>query len=155
MRVALLFGLLILPTVSSATDAAGRCRGEGPLQGSCGAKSVLGRPLEPCRSRLSTGYFRDGYCRTDATDRGAHVVCAEVTQAFLEFTRARGNDLTTPSASFPGLKPGDAWCLCAARWREAALAGVTLPARTAATEESALKVATVQELESGRARGGR
>ncbi len=139
----------------AAADPSSPCRGPGPLAGACGAESVEGRPLEPCRSRHDTGFFRDGYCRTDAQDAGAHVVCAEVTQAFLDFTRARGNDLVTPSRTFPGLRPGDAWCLCAGRWREAVDAGLTLPARTAATEASALRVATREELASGRARGRR
>lgn len=153
--ISVAFLSIALTSELSATERAPSCRGPGPLAGACGAESVEGRPLEPCRSRHDTGFFRDGYCRTDAQDAGAHVVCAEVTQAFLDFTRARGNDLVTPSRTFPGLRPGDAWCLCAGRWREAVDAGLTLPARTAATETSALRVATREELASGRARGQR
>jgi hypothetical protein len=157
MRLAIALGLVALAAASEApaTETVSACRGSGPLEGACGASNVEGRPLEPCRSRHDTGFFRDGYCRTDAQDVGAHVVCAEVTQAFLEFTRARGNDLVTPSRSFPGLRPGDAWCLCAGRWREAVEAGIHLPARTAATEASALRVATREELASGRVTRGR
>lgn len=155
MRIVIVLSLLATVLPLSATESAAVCRGPGPLPGACGARNVDGQALAPCRSRHSTGYFRDGYCRTDAQDAGAHVVCAEVTQAFLDFTRSRGNDLVTPSGSFPGLRAGDAWCLCAGRWREAVDAGVVLPARTEATEASALRVATSEELASGRARGRR
>lgn len=106
------------------------------------AKNVLGTALELCCTHPMTGWYRDGHCRTDARDHGRHVVCARVTAEFLAFSRARGNDLTTPvpGADFPGLKPGDKWCLCAGRWREAAEAGVAPPVVLEATEESALEV---------------
>lgn len=105
-------------------------------------QNVLGTALEICGCHPMTGWFRDGTCRTDDRDRGRHVVCAHMTVEFLAFTRARGNDLSTPipAAGFPGLKPGDTWCLCAVRWREAAEAGMAPPVRLEATEASALKV---------------
>ena len=83
--------------------------------------NVLGEPLEPCGTDPVTGFFRDGCCNTSDQDIGSHTVCVEITQAFLEYSRFRGNDLSTPlpDFGFPGLKPGDRWCLCAARWYEA------------------------------------
>lgn len=88
--------------------------------------NVLGGPLEDCSRDPVTGWFRDGCCRTDEADFGRHVVCAVMTENFLEFTSAKGNDLSTPAPEFgfPGLAPGDRWCLCAHRWREALDAGV-------------------------------
>merc|ERR1712156_888242 len=90
--------------------------------GSIGAtidENILGTELEPCCEEC--GYWRDGYCKTDASDTGTHVVCAKMTEKFLEFTKSKGNDLITPSPGnqFPGLKEGDSWCLCAVRWKEA------------------------------------
>lgn len=87
-----------------------------------------------------TGFYRDGFCRTDAQDQGRHVVCAVMTDEFLVFTQSRGNDLVTPRPEyqFPGLKAGDRWCLCALRWREAFEAGVAPPVRLACTHERAL-----------------
>ena len=87
------------------------------------AKNINNKPLQVCSTNPMTGYFRDGYCHTDETDSGTHVVCAKVDDKFLKFTKGRGNDLSTPSNSFPGLKPGDNWCLCALRWKEAYEAG--------------------------------
>lgn len=88
-------------------------------------KNILGSELKPCStgSEKTTGYYRNGYCSTGPTDTGTHVVCARVDNAFLEFTKSRGNDLITPRDSFPGLVAGDKWCLCALRWREAYTAG--------------------------------
>ena len=85
------------------------------------AKNVFGEELIPCCYNPVTGYFRDGFCRTDESDRGSHVVCAIMTEEFLEFSKQAGNDLSTPRPeySFPGLKAGDQWCLCALRWKEA------------------------------------
>ncbi|MDH5469346.1 MAG: DUF2237 domain-containing protein [Gammaproteobacteria bacterium] len=85
------------------------------------AINVLGEPLSPCNEDLVTGFFRDGHCNTCAEDTGSHTVCIEASREFLEFSRFRGNDLTTPAPEhgFPGLKPGDRWCMCAARWLEA------------------------------------
>lgn len=87
-----------------------------------------------------TGFFRTGCCETDETDRGRHVVCAEMTAEFLAFSASRGNDLSTPRPGFPGLKPGDCWCVCAARWQEAFDAEVAPPVHLAATHESAAEV---------------
>jgi len=87
--------------------------------------NILGGDLTPCSSgsEKTTGYLRDGYCSTNPTDSGTHVVCARVDDTFLEFTKSKGNDLITPQDSFPGLVAGDKWCLCALRWREAYNAG--------------------------------
>jgi uncharacterized protein (DUF2237 family) len=105
-------------------------------------RSVLGRELETCGTKPMTGWYRDGCCETDENDRGSHTVCAKVTAEFLEFSRARGNDLLTarPEHGFPGLRPGDRWCLCVTRWREAYEAGAAPPIFLAATHERALDV---------------
>jgi uncharacterized protein (DUF2237 family) len=112
------------------------------------ARNVLGGPLQACSLSPRTGWFRDGCCRTDENDRGAHVVCARVTAEFLAFSRAAGNDLSTPvpEAGFPGLNPGDQWCLCALRWREALEAGVAPPVVLAATQASALRYIHLEDL---------
>jgi uncharacterized protein len=112
--------------------------------------NVLGTPLEVCCTQPLTGFYRDGVCRTGADDRGTHVVCARVTAAFLEFSRAHGNDLVTPRAEFrfPGLKPGDCWCLCVLRWREALLSGVAPPVRLERTHEVALEFVTLEDLKA-------
>jgi uncharacterized protein (DUF2237 family) len=112
------------------------------------AKNVLGTHLETCCTDPMTGWHRNGRCETDKTDVGLHVVCAEMTEEFLAFSRAHGNDLSTPApeSGFPGLKPGDCWCLCATRWKEALDAGVAPRVRLAATEESALEVVSLAEL---------
>ena len=111
-------------------------------------KNVLGEPLAPCSHDPLTGFFRDGCCNTGPQDRGRHVVCAEMTAEFLEFSRQRGNDLSTPRAEFgfPGLKPGDCWCLCAGRWREALDAGVAPPVFLLRTHEAALEYASLAAL---------
>lgn len=102
--------------------------------------SVLSQPLQLCCSDPLTGWYRDGFCRTDEQDHGSHVVCAVVTDEFLSFTRSRGNDLQTPRPEFrfPGLKAGDRWCLCALRWREAWEAGVAPPVVLESTHRKAL-----------------
>jgi uncharacterized protein (DUF2237 family) len=104
-------------------------------------RNVLGGPLAECCASPPTGFYRDGSCHSGPEDLGAHVVCARVTREFLEFSRARGNDLRTPAPQFrfAGLKPGDRWCLCASRWREAFEAGVAPPVVLAATHEKALE----------------
>lgn len=111
------------------------------------ARNILGGPLQACSLAPLTGWFRDGCCRTDENDRGSHVVCAQVTAEFLAFSKARGNDLSTPAPEygFPGLQPGDRWCLCASRWREALDAGVAPPVVLAATQASALRFATIED----------
>lgn len=105
-------------------------------------RNVLGGALATCSTAPLTGWFRDGCCRTRADDLGRHVVCVEVTAEFLAFSRSRGNDLSTPRPEFqfPGLKPGDRWCLCAARWVEAERAGMAPRVDLAATEQSALEL---------------
>lgn len=105
------------------------------------AKNVLGTPLQQCSTKPLTGFYRDGYCRTGERDTGTHVIAATVTQEFLDFTQLRGNDLITPHPeyNFPGLKPGDCWCLCALRWKEAYTAGVATPVNLEATHEKALE----------------
>jgi len=110
--------------------------------------NVLGEPLRPCSTDPKTGFYRTGRCETGPDDRGNHVVCAEMTAAFLQFTKAQGNDLSTPRPAwdFPGLEPGDRWCLCAARWQEALEAGVAPPVVLAATHEKALEVLALQDL---------
>ena len=111
-------------------------------------KNVLGEGLQICGKSPKTGYFRTGMCETGPQDQGSHVVCAQVTQAFLRFTRSRGNDLSSPApeSGFPGLKPGDRWCLCALRWKEALDAGVAPPVILKATHESALRHVAIEDL---------
>lgn len=112
------------------------------------ALNVLGRPLQPCSEDPLTGFFRDGCCHTDPSDRGLHVVCAVMTARFLEFSRERGNDLVTPRPEFgfPGLRPGDRWCLCARRWVEAWEHGVAPDVVLEATHLNALGVVPLDEL---------
>ena len=112
------------------------------------ARNVLGEPLQSCSTAPLTGFFRSGCCDTGPEDRGLHVVCAQVTAEFLSFSRSRGNDLITPMPAyrFPGLKPGDRWCLCATRWLEALRAGVAPPVLLAATHERALEVVSLGDL---------
>lgn len=103
-------------------------------------KSVLDEPLAVCSISPMTGFVRNGCCETGPGDAGSHTVCVEVTSEFLAFSRSRGNDLSTPipEFEFPGLKPGDRWCLCAARWQEALEAGVAPRVVMRATHEGAL-----------------
>lgn len=110
--------------------------------------NVLGSELEPCCLDPVTGFYRDGSCRVGPEDLGVHAVCVQVTEAFLAFSRARGNDLTTPlpEAGFPGLKPNDRWCLCAARWQEALEAGCAPRVVLTATHEAALEVVALEDL---------
>lgn len=117
--------------------------------------NVLGSPLADCSRDPLTGYFRDGCCRTDEHDHGSHTVCAQVTAPFLEFSKSRGNDLSTPipAYNFPGLKPGDHWCLCALRWQEAFDAGCAPLVRLEATHERALDHCRLEDLKSHSALG--
>jgi uncharacterized protein len=110
--------------------------------------NVLGYPLEPCSTSPMTGFYRDGHCRTGRHDAGRHIIAAVMTQAFLDFSRAQGNDLQTPQPEydFPGLKPGDAWCVCALRWLEAETAGVAPPVKLGATHISALGLVSLDAL---------
>ncbi|MEB3168194.1 MAG: DUF2237 family protein [Cyanobium sp.] len=106
------------------------------------SRNVLGEPLLSCGCEPMTGWFRDGSCRTDAGDHGRHTVCCVVNDAFLTYSRAQGNDLVTPAPAFgfPGLKPGDHWCVCAARWLEAYQDGMAPPVRLEACEASTLEI---------------
>ena len=112
------------------------------------SKNVVGEDLKTCCTSPMTGFYRNGACETGPADIGTHVVCAEVTKDFLEFTRSRGNDLMSPAAhhGFPGLKPGDRWCLCVSRWKEALDAGVAPPVVLSATHEATLKYVSLDEL---------
>lgn len=113
-----------------------------------GPKNVLGATLAPHPGPHITGYYRDGTCRTDASDSGQHAIAATMTQEFLTYTKSRGNDLQTPRPEygFPGLKPGDNWCLCSARWKEAEEAGVAPPVNLDATHAAALSVVPLDTL---------
>ena len=112
--------------------------------------NVLGEKLEACSTRALTGFFRNGCCDTGPEDRGMHTVCAEMTAAFLEFSKSRGNDLSTPRPEFQfaGLKPGDRWCLCAARWLEAYDAGAAPKVFLRSTHMRTLSVAPLDALKS-------
>ena len=131
-----LLPLLLLMKVSMAQDMS------VPL------KNVLGTGLEKCCDSPRTGFYRNGICQTGPQDNGTHVACATVTKEFLEFTRSKGNDLITPRPewNFPGLKPGDKWCLCALRWLEARNAGVAPKLDLNATHEKMLEYASLNEL---------
>lgn len=111
-------------------------------------QNVLGGTLTQCGCSPMTGFFRDGFCRTDDRDFGSHTVCAIVTEDFLKFTRSRGNDLSSPAPQygFPGLKAGDRWCLCVKRWKEAFDAGMAPSVVLEATDKAALNVVTLDEL---------
>lgn len=124
--------------------------GKGGGGGSGGARNVLGEPLESCSTSPMTGFFRDGCCNTSAEDRGSHTVCAMVTDDFLEFSRSRGNDLSSPMPQFgfPGLKAGDRWCLCAPRWQEAFVAGHAPRVLLKSTHEGALEHCALADLKS-------
>jgi len=110
--------------------------------------NVLGTPLKPCSLSPRTGWFRDGCCNTDDSDRGSHTVCAVVTDDFLDCLQQMGNDLITPAPEygFPGLKAGDAWCVCAGSWREAAKRGRGCPIDLEATHQRALTIVPLEEL---------
>ena len=119
-------------------------------------KNLLGLPLVPCSLQPRTGFFRNGCCETGPEDRGAHVVCVVVTAAFLVFSRDRGNDLSTPQPEhgFPGLRPGDRWCLCAPRWKEALDAGAAPKVVLASTHEAALRHVSRDDLLAHAVDGG-
>jgi len=112
------------------------------------AKNVLGGPLESCSTDPITGFYRDGCCNTGAGDMGVHVVCAEMTADFLAFSQSRGNDLSTPRPEmhFPGLEPGNRWCLCAQRWTEALKAGFAPRVVLKSTHMAALEFADLDDL---------
>jgi uncharacterized protein (DUF2237 family) len=110
------------------------------------AKNVLGGELASCSTDPPTGWYRNGCCDTGTGDLGVHVVCARVTEEFLAFSKAAGNDLSTPRPGFVGLVPGDQWCLCASRWQEAFEAGVAPPVVLEATHVAALEWVALDDL---------
>lgn len=112
------------------------------------ALNVLGGRLEPCSMRPLTGFFRDGCCNTSEEDLGSHTVCVVLTADFLEFSKSRGNDLSTPRPEFgfPGLQPGQRWCLCAARWLEAYRAGKAPHVSLNASNQAALEIVPLELL---------
>ncbi|MFT6072954.1 MAG: hypothetical protein ACJARD_001577 [Alphaproteobacteria bacterium] len=114
------------------------------------AKNILGTALQSCCIDPITGFFRDGYCNTNAMDQGSHTVCAIMTDEFLEFSKKSGNDLSTPRPDFGfvGLKSGDGWCVCALRWFEAYEAGVAPPVKPEATHHKALDFVPLNALQS-------
>lgn len=113
-------------------------------------KNVLGDELQPCSTDPMTGFYRDGCCRTGRDDLGLHTVCIQATAEFLEFSREVGNDLSTPIAmySFPGVQPGDRWCLCAERWKQALQAGMAPPVVLEATHISTLEFVDLEDLQA-------
>ena len=115
-----------------------------------GHLNVLGGALESCSCEPMTGWFRDGHCRTDPSDVGQHSVCCVMSERFLNYSKAQGNDLSTPMPAFgfPGLKPGDHWCVCAPRWKQAYDDGMAPPVRLEATEHTALEVVPLDILKS-------
>lgn len=120
-------------------------RAEEPVAAS---RNVLGGPLETCSTTPMTGFYRNGCCDVGSDDLGVHAVCTQVTAEFLAFSKAAGNDLTTPMPQygFAGLKPGDRWCVCAARWKEALDAGAAAPIVLAATHEKMLEYVPLEVL---------
>ena len=112
--------------------------------------NVLGTELRACCSDPATGFYRDGYCRTGPEDVGLHTVCAEMTRDFLDYSVLMGNDLVTPHREwgFAGLQPGDRWCICVSRWRQALDRGVAPPVDLEATHSSALEFVSLEELQA-------
>ena len=113
-------------------------------------RNVLGEPLQACSEDPLTGFFRTGYCVTGPDDVGRHIICCEMTAEFLAFSKSRGNDLSTPrpEMAFPGLKPGDRWCLVAPRWVEALQAGMAPRVVLLATHEAALRYTDLKTLKA-------
>ena len=125
-------------------ESSGNGGGGGRRRG----RNVLGEPIELCSADPTTGFYRDGCCNTGAEDVGSHTVCAVMTAPFLAFSKSCGNDLSTPvpQFGFPGLKPGDRWCLCAPRWQEAFEAGQPPRVELRATHEGALEYCALADL---------
>jgi uncharacterized protein len=123
-------------------------RDDAERRGRRPSRNVLGERLEPCSTEPVTGFFRNGCCDTSAEDVGSHTVCAVMTAEFLAFSKAAGNDLSTPMPAFgfPGLKPGDRWCLCAPRWQEALAAGKAPRVVLRASHEGALEFCALADL---------
>ena len=112
--------------------------------------NVYGEPIAECCTRPMTGFYRNGSCDTGPEDLGVHSVCVRVTAEFLEYSRSRGNDLSTPMPAygFPGLKPGDCWCLCAERWKEALADGMAPPVKLAGTHAKTLEIVPLEALKA-------
>ena len=112
--------------------------------------NVYGEPIAECCTRPMTGFYRNGSCDTGPEDLGVHSVCVKVTAEFLEYSRSRGNDLSTPMPAygFPGLKPGDCWCLCAERWKEALADGMAPPVKLAGTHAKTLEIVPLEALKA-------
>ncbi|NNU81450.1 DUF2237 domain-containing protein [Halovulum dunhuangense] len=121
-----------------------------PVPGQIPSVNVLGGALSPCSTEPLTGFWRDGCCNTGPMDRGTHTVCAVMSAGFLAFSKERGNDLSTPRPEFgfPGLKPGDRWCLCAGRWAEALAAGMAPPVVLESTHHATLAVVSLEDLKA-------
>ena len=119
-----------------------------PIEEDAPLLNVLGEPLANCSHAPLTGFYRDGCCRTGPDDLGSHVVCIQATAEFLKFSKSRGNDLSTPvdDFGFPGLKPGDRWCLCALRWKEAFEAGYAPRVVLTSTHEAVLNYVDLSDL---------
>ena len=130
-----------IPTLFWRTDSVELIEGFSNSQ-----LNVFDREIETCGTNPMTGWKRDGKCLTDENDQGTHTVCAKMTDEFLDYTKSRGNDLTSKSNSFPGLKRGDNWCLCSLRWREAMKAGVAPPLKLDATNKITLDYIGLDEL---------
>ncbi len=121
-----------------------------PTESQISAKplNVLGKPLQLCSCQPMTGWFRDGFCKADSSDIGQHTVCCVITESFLTYSKAQGNDLSTsiPAFDFPGLKPGDHWCLCAPRWKQAYDDGMAPLVNLKSTEIGALSIIGIETL---------
>ena len=113
------------------------------------ARNVLGAPLKVCGCQPMTGWYRNGFCETDPTDQGQHSICCVMTESFLRYSKAQGNDLSTPvpAFQFPGLKPGDHWCVCAPRWKQAYEDGMAPKVCLESTEDTALEVVSLDQLQ--------
>lgn len=140
--------LIALLAFASATHSNSNTMKANENNDNSDIKNVLGTSLQTCCTSPMTGFYRNGRCETGPTDYGTHVVCAEMTQDFLDYTKNRGNDLCTPRPeySFPGLKVGDKWCLCALRWQEAFEAGFAPPVVLQSTHKKALKYIRLEDL---------
>lgn len=119
-----------------------------------GAKNVLGTPLKPCSMEPLTGFYRNGCCDTGADDLGLHTICVQVTAEFLAFSKEAGNDLSTPNPmyGFPGLRPGNRWCVCVTRWKDAFEAGVIAPIVLEASHMSVLEFVDLEDLKANSVR---
>ncbi len=131
--------LFIISTSWASTNCMLEECSQEPQHPTSQESSIVGSNLEPCSTEPLTGFYRDSFCRTGSKDKGAHVVCAEMTDSFLRYTKSQGNDLQTPALhyNFPGLKAGDRWCLCASRWYEAYKVGAAPTVIPSATNKKA------------------